>query len=155
MCEFSVVIAGFNLCGLPNKKACNATQLDDSHGRNPNSGYYQVNNCTEAEEGDKSFCSEDNIVSSYVLRGKGANLEEATDGGFKWVGNFVVARPPGQASYDPLFPDQEGGLWEAAGSLEFEFTNFTILVTKGRSLLTYVPNWKKAIEACCNPARCY
>lgn len=111
-CGFPLVIAGFGVSGLP------PVADPGCVGKNPNIGFYRV--------GDNLSC--DPISASYIAKGAGYRFE-APEGEFTWEGSLIFARPPGQTSLDPDFPDHgQGGIWEGQGRVTFKDGEDYVLV---------------------------
>ena len=124
LCDFPVIIAGFDVSGLPD--VANPSQMNPGAnvGKNPPTGIHRV------VEGAENPC--ENIVKSYISQGTGANLSPSQDGEFSWKGSFIIARPAGQTSLIPdVFPDQEGGLWDVNGRVTYKGNDFTLLSYAG------------------------
>lgn len=104
---------------------------NDKHaGVNPDTGFYRVDEDLEC----------DSIQKSYISKGKGVYCEEP-EGTFKWSGTFPLLRPSGQKSYDPVFPDQQGGIWEVSGTVFFEDGGDFTIRRYASAPLTSAPTW--------------
>jgi hypothetical protein len=117
-CDFPVIVAGFGVSGLP-AGATEAMGRNEIYGgTTANTGFYKV--------GDDFSC--DSVESSYIVKGTGSRLEISQLSGddnddnriLKMTGNFVIVRPAGLTSYATEFPDQQGGIWQASGSVTFD-----------------------------------
>ena len=124
--NYPIVLTGFCVPGLPEPAANNPLRFQGcgdegiNNGINPDGGVYRVDE--DPPEGWDGANPEpcDQICSFHVGRGQGANfLDPDDEGKFTWSGGFTVFRPAGQTSYDPTFPDQEGGIWEVTGGTVF------------------------------------